>query len=262
MPLGNLRLVVNFNAVRQGMRQMRLAALFSGGKDSTFAILKAIESGHSVVCLIGARPPSDESMLFHYPNAGITRYQAKAMQLPIIEFEAGSAMQPAATGEIEKQGLEIAVRKAVSEFRIEGLVSGGIASNYQRVAFQSVCDSTGLQLVSPLWQAEPLPYMRELLERHFEVMIVSVSAMGLDKSWLGVVVDAASLDRLAGFSAKYGFNLAFEGGEAETLVLDCPLFEKRLAVISSRSHWDGQRGMFEILEAALLSKNKQESKHV
>ena len=79
--------------------------------------------------------------------------------------------------------------------------------------------------------------------------------MGLEKEWLGRVIDTESLDRLTLLSKKHGFSLAFEGGEAETLVLDCPIFSKKLRVIKANTHWDGQRGIFEILEAELVNKD-------
>ena len=50
---------------------------------------------------------------------------------------------------------------------------------------------------------------------------------------------------------KFRFNLNFEGGEAETFVTNCPLFEKRLLIQDSITEWDGYRGRFEILEAKL-----------
>ncbi|MGH9877165.1 MAG: diphthine--ammonia ligase, partial [Nitrososphaerales archaeon] len=81
-----------------------------------------------------------------------------------------------------------------------------------------------------------------------------VSAMGLGKEWLGAILDRQSLETLYALSKKNGFNLNFEGGEAETLVLDCPLYHKRLQVRQADIRWDGQRGMFEIREAALVEK--------
>ncbi|MGZ5472192.1 MAG: Dph6-related ATP pyrophosphatase, partial [Nitrososphaeraceae archaeon] len=53
---------------------------------------------------------------------------------------------------------------------------------------------------------------------------------------------------------KYGFNISFEGGEAETIVLDCPIFRKRLEILTSKIQWDGQRGIVEISEIVLLDK--------
>jgi uncharacterized protein (TIGR00290 family) len=96
--------------------------------------------------------------------------------------------------------------------------------------------------------------MTELIDEKFCIKIVGVSAMGLDRQWLGITLDISSLNKLEFLSKKYGFNLTFEGGEAETLTIDCPMFKRRLEINDARIHWDGQRGIFEILEASLVSK--------
>jgi diphthine-ammonia ligase len=85
-------------------------------------------------------------------------------------------------------------------------------------------------------------------------MIVGVSAMGLGAEWLGRILNDKYLEKLSLLSKKNGFNLNFEGGEAETLVVNCPLYAKRLAVKKAEIRWDGQRGIFEIREAALVEK--------
>jgi uncharacterized protein (TIGR00290 family) len=96
--------------------------------------------------------------------------------------------------------------------------------------------------------------MYSLIDEKFHVKIVGVSAMGLERSWLGKSLDEASICQLESIGKKYRFNIAFEGGEAETLVLDCPLFTKKLDIKNANVHWDGQRGIFEILEVALIPK--------
>lgn len=228
---------------------MRLAALFSGGKDSTYAILAARELGHEVSCLVTLHPPADDSLLFHYPNVWITRYQSEAMQIPLLK----AAVKGRSKDE-EAASLGQALGEAKSAFGVEGILSGGISSIFQKDAFESVCGAAGLSHLAPNWGSDPEVYMNRLLDKGFEVMLVGVSAMGLDRDWLGKVIDRGSLERLRGLSKKYGFNLDFEGGEAETLVLDCPLFQKKLVVKQGRARWDGQRGMFEIQEVALEEK--------
>ena len=42
-------------------------------------------------------------------------------------------------------------------------------------------------------------------------------------------LDKEAIDKLMSVK-KCGFNLTFEGGEAETLVIDCPLYCKRLQI--------------------------------
>lgn len=228
---------------------MRLGALYSGGKDSTFAIFRAKEMKHDIVCLITMCPVADDSLLFHYPNSWVAKHLADAMQTPVMEFTV-----KARSKEGEITALEEAVAQAKSRYGIQGVVYGGIASNYQKKAFEEICGRQGLAAVAPLWNVEPLQYMNELLRRRFKIMIVGVSAMGLGREWLGRQLDKKSLARLAALAKKHGFNLTFEGGEAETLVTDCPLFHKKLKINAATTHWDGQRGIFEIRDASLVEK--------
>ena len=66
---------------------MKLGALFSGGKDSTLAIVKARDKGHEVACLISMISKNPESYMFHVPNVHLTKLQAKAMDLPLLTFK-------------------------------------------------------------------------------------------------------------------------------------------------------------------------------
>jgi diphthine-ammonia ligase len=228
---------------------MRLASLYSGGKDSTYAVLKAKEMGHEVSCLLTMYPESQDSMLFHYPNSWVTRYIGEAMNLPTLGFPTVSG-----TSEEELDSLEKAIITAKSLFTIEGVVHGGILSRYQNDVFTRICSRHNLATITPIWQIPQSRYMDLLLENNFEIKIVGVSAMGLDEKWLGISLDREGLNRLKSLSNKFRFNLTFEGGEGETLVLDCPIFYKRLEVRKAKVHWDGQRGMFEIQEIALVQK--------
>jgi len=228
---------------------VRLAALYSGGKDGTFAILRAKEMKHEIACLITMHPAADDSLLFHYPNSRVTKYLAEAMQIPLIEFTVNGRSK-----DEETRALEEALAQAKSLYGIQGIVHGGISSKYQKQAFEETCTPRGLAAVAPLWNAEPVKYMNELVRRGFKITIVGVAAMGLGKEWLGKQLSKGALAKLAALSRKHGFNLTFEGGEGETLVTDCPLFRKKLRVKAANTHWDGQRGIFEILDVALVEK--------
>jgi diphthine-ammonia ligase len=231
------------------VRRLRLGSLYSGGKDSTFSIFRAKQAVHEIACLITMHPIADDSPLFHYPNSWVTEYLADAMQIPLLGFEVSGRSK-----EDEMKALEEAMVRAKSLYGIEGIVYGDISSNYQKKAFEEICARHGLAPVAPLWNLEPEKYMSELVDRGFRVIVVGVSAMGLGKEWLGSEIDKGAVAKLALLSRKYGFNLTFEGGEAETLVTDCPLFRKKLQIKKANAHWDGQRGIFEILEVALVGK--------
>ena len=228
---------------------MKLAALYSGGKDSTFAISCAQEMGHKVACLITMHPIADDSALFHYPNSWVTEYLADAMQIPLTAFQVSGRSK-----EDELSALEEAIVQVKSLYGIEGIVHGGISSNYQKQAFEHVCMRQGIATVAPLWNSDPERYINELVNRGFHIIIAGVSTMGLDEKWLGKQLDRESIAKLVSISKKYGFNLTFEGGEAETLVIDCPLYWKKLQINAATTYWDGQRGIFEIRDVALVEK--------
>jgi len=228
---------------------VKLAALFSGGKDSTFAIYCAQEVGHCVTCLITVHPKADDSTLFHYPNSWVTEYLAEAMQIPLIRRHV-----PGYTKEDEIKALEETILQVKSTHGVNGIVHGGISSNYQKQAFEQVCARQRIEVVAPLWNVEPEGYLSELIQKGFRIIIAGVSAMGLESEWLGKELDREAVAKLVSLSKKYRFNLTFEGGEAETLVIDCPLYQKKLQVNTAASYWDGQRGIFEIQEVALIEK--------
>ena len=225
---------------------MKLAALFSGGKDSTYAIYLAKKLHHSVEVLLTLYPHSSESHLLHHPNITFTSLQSESMKIPQLVEEISST-----DAETEFKKLEKLIILAKENYSIEGIVHGGILSKYQKDNFSLICEKNNLEIISPLWNKNPESYMKELLEENFEYIISSVSSDGLDNSWLGQIIDKSGLEHLKNLQSKFGFNLNFEGGEAETFVINCPLFEKPLFIQDSSTEWDGYRGRFEILEAKL-----------
>lgn len=225
---------------------MKVAVLFSGGKDSTYSIYKAKKVGHDVVCIVTIFPQSEESELLHYPNIQFTKLQSESMNIPQISFKVDST-----NPNNEVKTLEEILIKAKDEFGIQGIVHGGILSEFQRKQFEKISQSLGVTLISPLWKKDEKEYMKNLLESKFHFMPISVTSDGLDESWLGKEITEKDLVTLSNLSQKFGFNLSFEGGEAETFVTDCPLFSQPIKIIKSKIIWDGYRGRFEILEAKL-----------
>jgi len=225
---------------------MKLAVLFSGGKDSVFSIFLTKKQGHEINCLLTVIPKSDESHLLHHPNLEWTYLQSLSMQIPQLTIRSESDE----TGN-EIIALEKILTKAISEYHIDGLVHGGIKSQFQKEKFENLCDKLNLKTITPLWNSEPLEYMYKLISSNFIFLISSVSSGGLDYSWLGKKITKYDVDVLYNLSQKFGFNLNFEGGEAETFVVDCPLFLNPIKINQERKIWDGYRGRFEIVDASL-----------
>lgn len=225
---------------------MNLAALFSGGKDSTYSIFLAKKQGHEIKCLLSVFPKSDESHLLHHPNLQWTHLQSQSMQIPQLTIKS----------ELDETDNEITLLEkiliqAIEKYQIEGLVHGGIQSQFQKEKFENLCSKLNLKSITPLWNRNPLEYMNELISSNFAFIITSVSSGGLDDSWLGKIITKNDIDNLYALSQKFGFNLNFEGGEAETFVVDCSLFSYPIKIIQGKKIWDGYRGRFEIVDARL-----------
>lgn len=225
---------------------MKLASLFSGGKDSTYSIFLAKKQGHEIKCLLSVFPKSDESHLLHHPNLQWTHLQSQSMQIPQLTIKSESDET-----DNEINALEKILIRSIDEYQIEGLVHGGIQSQFQKEKFENLCNKLNLKSIAPLWNRKPLEYMNELISSNFVFIITSVSSDGLDDSWLGKIITKNDIAYLYALSQKFGFNLNFEGGEAETFVVDCPLFSHTIKIIEGKKIWDGYRGRFEIVDARL-----------
>ena len=227
---------------------MKVGVLFSGGKDSTYAAYLAKQKGDELECLITLSPTKSDSYMFHYPNIRWTSLQAEAMHLPQVTFETKGVKEE------ELADLSKAIEAAKRGYFIEGVYTGALASVYQKSRVEKICDELGVKAVSPLWHIDQVAHLTNIIADRFEVIMTGVAALGLDESWLGRTLDKGAVDDLARLHAKYGVNPGLEGGEGETFVLDCPLFDRRIQVVSSRKHWKGDAGYLEILDARLVAK--------
>jgi diphthine-ammonia ligase len=207
---------------------MKLGVLYSGGKDSTLAALIAKNEGHELVCLISIFSSNTESYMFHTPSIEKTKIQAEAMGVPLIIQETKGKKEE------ELKDLRKAILKAKEEHSIEGIVTGAIASQYQASRIQKICDELGLVCINPLWGKDQKGVLEELVAKDFKVIIVGVFAYPLDQTFLGRVIDSEFISEMSALEEKYKINIAGEGGEFETFVLNCPLFFKSLRVVGLR----------------------------
>jgi diphthine-ammonia ligase len=223
---------------------MKLVALFSGGKDSIYAILKAREEGHAVEKLATVFSDNPDSYMYHTPNIGLTFMQSRCLGMQLVS--------KGSTGEKEKEVEDLKI--LLSNLDVEGVTCGAIASKYQKERVENVCKELDLKLVAPLWGKEPEELLRSMLEEDFEIMITAVAADGFDESWLGRIIDEKCLQDLVELNKKHGINVCGEGGEFETLVLDCPLFSKRLEITKAEKVWKDNSGVYKIEDAKFADK--------
>ncbi len=225
---------------------MKLATLTSGGKDSLYALFLAKKAGHEIKYLATIISKNPESFMWHTINIGLTVLQSRVLGIPLVS--------KSSAGQKEKEIEDL--RLLLKDLDIEGVACGGISSEYQRKRIKKVCKELKLKLLAPLWGKPPEQLLREMLAEQFEIIITAVAAEGFDSSWLGRKINEKCIADLIELNKKYGINISAEGGEYETLVLDCPLFRKKIKILKTEKIWDKktQSGQLIIKDAKLVEK--------
>ncbi|VVC03857.1 Diphthamide synthase [Candidatus Burarchaeum australiense] len=217
---------------------MRIASLFSGGKDSTYALFCALQQGYEAKRLITLEPEAD-SLMFHHPNIPLTALQAKAMGIPQTLRRT--------TNERELQDL----KELLAGLEIDAVVSGAVESEYQKQRIDVICEELGLHSFAPLWRKEPISYLREMVASGLEILVTGVAAEGMDASWLGRKIDEKAIVELEQLRKAKGVHPIFEGGEGETFVTWAPFFKQRIIIERAEKKWSGGSGVLEIKKARL-----------
>jgi len=226
---------------------MKLGVLFSGGKDSTYALHVAAEH-EEIVCLITLVSKNKESYMFHTPNIELTKLQAEALGIPLI------ARVTEGVKEEELKDLEQAMAEAAEQFQIDGVVTGAVESVYQSTRIQRICHRLDLWCFNPLWKRNQKELLKELVGRGFKVIISGIFAYPLDASWLGKQIDLDLVDRLVDLENKFGISPSGEGGEIETSVIDAPMFSQKIEIADYCVNAKGNSGVFIVKEARLVPK--------
>lgn len=223
---------------------MRIAALISGGKDSALALYHALQKGYEAKFLVAMIPQREDSWMFHYPNIHLTGLFAKASAIPLVQKETAGAKEE------ELKDL----KSVLATLDVEGVVSGAIASQYQKRRIDKICKEIGLNSITPLWRANPLRLLKELVDLKFKAIITGVYAHGLNEEWMGRQIDNDAVNALLELNHKHHISLVGEGGEYETLVLDTPFFKKKIDLVETEKIWKDQSGWLLVKKARLIEK--------
>lgn len=241
---------------------MKFVALISGGKDSIFSIMEAQKFGHELICCAHLSPPCEEADSFLYQSVGTNvvpiiseeclgvplvsrRVLGKSVNTDLTYTASGSSSSCNAsdnndnTDEVED--LYELLKSVIDQYpEVESVCNGAILSTYQRIRVEHiVCNRLGLRSLSYLWrmskQEDILKNMidKENYDEMLHAIIIKTAAPGL----LPIKHLGKSLQELYLYTntfqnahSKFGFHMCGEGGEYETLVLDAPIFRKRIVL--------------------------------
>ncbi|KAK9240812.1 hypothetical protein V1525DRAFT_139615 [Lipomyces kononenkoae] len=229
---------------------MKTVALVSGGKDSCYNILHCVKNGHEVVAMANLHPPlpqtidSDENDVVHEMDSfmyqtvghsvlslysdclGIPMYRA-----PITGTSVTTKLDYHITVADETEDLYTLLQTVLAMHpEIEAVSVGAILSTYQRSRVENVCSRLGLTVLAYLWQRDQAALFDEMIQGGINAVVIKVAGAGLTaEQHLGKSLQQVR-NQLFKLNQIYQSHICGEGGEYETLVLDCPIFVKKLVV--------------------------------
>lgn len=208
---------------------------FSGGKDSTYALYESLKQGLVVNHLLFINTGSKA----HLVNRWLLKLVSEAVEIPA---EAVNKEFPA-------------IRKALKKMKADTLVSGVMTTPEHINWYQELCSPIQVKHYAPLWGKNPLNALDEMSQLGFQVLVIEVdTAMGSNKNWLGKEIDDDMLNELKELEKKQRINPIGEWGEYHTIVLDCPIYKKRINILKSEITWKDSKGYVEIKKADLQPK--------
>jgi len=201
---------------------MKVAILYSGGKDSTYAIEYCRKRNWDIKYLLSIKPSRTDCYLFHYATVEMTKETSKLLDMPHKYVECDIA-DPVKEARI--------VKNIILEDPVDAVVLGG--TGLQVTQLKSIQDALlpyGIEVFAAHSGLDHEDSFRQMIDKGYKIMITQVAAEGAHK-YLGKIIDKNNFNDLKKDSIKYGFHIGFEGGPADTLVLDCPLFSKKLEIL-------------------------------
>lgn len=224
------------------MRRVRVAVLWSGGKESCLACEKAMAQGHDVTMLLTFILDSWPSICHPLP---IMSLQSEAMQIPHIILK------------VEEPYRE-AYRRAISHLMekdgIQGLVTGDIWIEDHRRWMESVCEGLGINLIMPLWKAHTHEILDTIVSAGYEPIFTCVKEPWFSDKWLGRQLDRECLGELEALHQEFGIDLCGERGEYHTMVLDGPRFKQTIRIEESSREKKDSRLIFRVHRFSLQVK--------
>lgn len=227
---------------------MKVAVLFSGGKDSAMAVHYALQKGYEIQALIAVKPRNTEAYLWHYSTVEWTILSAQAMGLPLILLKADD-IGP----ESEAKVLE----KVFEKLKINAILLGGVGLQKTQInSVKKIAEEFKIKVLVPYENYSSEDLLREEIQSGLDIRITNVAVDGLGPEWLGKKLDGKSAMQMKMLAEKHGFNLLGEGGHYDSFVVDGEMFKKKIEFLDTKKVWDSKTssGYLEVTNAELAEK--------
>jgi diphthine-ammonia ligase len=209
----------------------------SGGKDSMYALYVTLKEGLNVNHLLFITNGSKA----HLVNRWLLKLVSESLEIPVVTV--GRRLPE--------------IRRALRKLKAEILVSGVMTTPEHIDYYQIICNPIKVKHYAPLWGKNPFTALAEMKKLGFQMLVIEVDvSMGSRKSWLGKEIDDNILHEIRKLESDQRMNPIGELGEYHTLILDCPIYKKRINILESEIVWENSKGYVVIKNANLQSKTK------
>ncbi|MDO8628238.1 MAG: diphthine--ammonia ligase [Nanoarchaeota archaeon] len=219
---------------------MKVAVMFSGGKDSVFAVDHCLSKGWDIQYLLSVKPSRRDCYLFHYATVEHTPHLADALNCKQILVGCDVA-DPVEEAKI--------VRAIVAKNPVDAVVLGGVG--LQETQLRSVRDALfdlGVEVFAAHKDEDEEVLMRRMIADGYRVILTEIASDGLSEEWLGKELTLENFEKLKVLSQKFGFDLLGEGGYYNSLVIDGPIFTKRLELVESKKVMEAANSGYLLVE--------------
>jgi len=224
--------------------------LWTGGKDCLFSYYKIISKGEKIdicICLLN----KDGRTFNHNLKKEIIDKQADAIGMPPILY----ITTPFSTFSVDDYDIKEKFRMMFSllyklnkTMKIDNIITGQTMSEYT-LLIKKACEKLKINNINPLFMHDKKASIIEFLNLGFQAIIIRTESM-VDKKWLGEKIDLNNKEFFEYISDK---NSRFLEG-FHTLVIDGPIFLKRLEIIESRPLIKDGISILDILKIETISK--------
>ncbi len=227
---------------------MKVAVMFSGGKDSCQALKWALDNGHDVLTLISVKPKSTESFLYQYATVEWTKLSAEALGIPVIHVKSEKIGATEEADELED---------VFKNLKVDAILAGGVGLQVTQIReWRRVAAKFGMDVIVPYQDMTSEELFDKTIDSGFDIMLTDVATDGLGPEWIGKKLNKDNAEEFKGLSKKFGFDVLGEGGYYNSLVVDGPIFNKKIEILNSKKVWDNKTysGYMEVEDARLSSK--------
>jgi diphthine-ammonia ligase len=213
----------------------RYALSFSGGKDSTLALDRALRQGLNVARLFNIYEGVSGRVRFHGIRAPLIAAQAESIGIPLVQDS---------THPDDYETVFLRTLDRLRDQGIGGIVFGNIHLADIRAWYEERVTGRGLEHVEPLWGEPGLALAHEVVDRGYLARLVSIDLARTPESWLGRVLDRGLLEEIA---AHPEIDPCGERGEFHTFVESGPIFKQPIGIrLAPHVEMEGHR-LIEVL---------------